>query len=84
MAQVSSERNGEYVRTALLVLMENDDSLPSRDVTQKVGERLDLDEYELELYQTSSNQNIPRWSKFLHFNSISAVKAGWLIKDRGI
>ena len=53
MARIPRERIGEYVRTALLVLIENDEALRSREVTQKVSERLDLDEYELELYQTS-------------------------------
>ena len=81
MARIPKERIGEYVRTALLVLMDNDDSLRSRDVTQKVSERLNLNEYELELYEKSGKA---RWSKFFHFYSISAVKAGWLIKDGGV
>ena len=81
MARIPRERIGEYVRTALLVLNENDEALRSREVTQKVSERLDLNEYELELYQTSG---VSRWSKIFHFYSISAVKAGWLIKDGGI
>ena len=84
MARIPKERIGEYVRTALLVLIENGEALRSREVTQKVSERLDLDEYELELYKTSGNEGVARWSKFFHFYSISAVKAGWLIKNKGI
>ena len=81
MARTSRERIGEYVRIALLVLMDNDDSLRSRDVTQKVSERLNLNEYELESYERSGDA---RWSKFFHYHSIAAVKAGWLIKNGGI
>ena len=81
MAQIPNERIGEYVRTALQVLMENDDSLRSREVFQQVGKRLDLNEYELHIYEKSG---YVRWESVLHFYSISAVKAGWLIKNKGI
>ena len=36
---MSRERIGEYVRTALLVIMENEDSLRSRDVFREVRNR---------------------------------------------
>ena len=81
MARISRERIGEYVRTALQVLMENDDSLRSREVFQQVGKRLELNEYELHIYEKSG---YVRWQSVLHFYSISAVKAGWLIKNKGI
>ena len=81
MAQIPNERIGEYVRTALKVLMENDDSLRSREVFQQVGKRLELNEYELHIYEKSG---YVRWESVLHFYSISAVKTGWLIKNKGI
>jgi restriction system protein len=81
MAQISNERVGEYVRTALTVLIENDDSLRSREVLQQVGNRLELNEYELHVHEKSG---YVRWESILHFYSISPVKAGWLIKDKGI
>ena len=81
MAQIPNERIGEYVRTALQVLMENDDSLRSREVFQQVGKRLELNEYELHIYEKSG---YVRWQSVLHFYSISAVKAGWLIKNKGV
>ena len=81
MAQIPKGRIGEYVRTALQVLMENDDSLRSREVFQQVGKRLELNEYELHIYEKSG---YVRWQSVLHFYSISAVKAGWLIKKKGI
>ena len=81
MARIPKERIGEYVRTALLVLMDNDDSLRSREVVQQVGQRLSLNEYELERHEKSG---YVRWESVLHFYSISPVKAGWLIKDGGV
>jgi len=81
MPQIQYERIGEYVRTALQLLVENEDALPSREVIQKVGQRLSFNEYELHRYEKSG---YIRWESILHFYSINAVKAGWLIKNKGI
>jgi restriction system protein len=81
MPKIQQERIGEYVRTALQVLIENEDTLPSREVFQKVRQRLSLNEYELHRYEKSG---YIRWESILHFYSINAVKAGWLIKNKGV
>ena len=39
MPRISRDRIGEYVRTALLVIMDNDDSLRSRDVFREFSNR---------------------------------------------
>ena len=80
MARISSERTGQYVKTAFQVLMDNDDSLRSRDVGTQVAERLHLNEYELARHAKSG---YVRWESVLQFYSINAVKAGWLIKMEG-
>jgi restriction system protein len=81
MPRIPHERIGEYIRTALQLLMENEDALPSREVMQKVGQQLSPNEYELERLEKSGGV---RWESYLHFYSINAVKAGWLIKNKGI
>jgi len=81
LPKIQYERIGEYVKTALQVLIENDDVLSSREVFQKVAPRLNLNEYELHRYEKSG---YIRWESILHFYSISPVKAGWLIKNKGI
>lgn len=81
MPKIPYERVGEYVKTAFQVLIENDDSLRVRDILQQVGQRLDLNEYELETHDKSGNI---RWRSMLHFYSINATKAGWLRKDGGV
>jgi len=53
MPRIPHDRIGEYLRTALVTLVGNDDSLPSREVVQKVGQRLALSEYELERHERS-------------------------------
>ena len=81
MAKISRTRAAQYVKTALQVLEDNDDSLRSRDVFARVSDRLELTEYELERYEKT---NYVRWESALSFYSISPVKAGWLIKNKGV
>ena len=80
MPKIEYERIGEYTRTALLILAENDGVLRSREVLQEVGKRLEFTEYEAERYEKSG---YIRWESILHFYSISCVKAGWVIKNKG-
>ena len=81
MPKIEHERIGEYTRTALLVLAENEGVLRSREVLQEVGKRLTLTEYEAERYEKSG---YIRWETILHFYSVSCVKAGWVIKNKGV
>ncbi len=81
MPKIEYERIGEYTRTALLILAENDGVLRSREVLQEVGKRLTLTEYEAERYEKSG---YIRWETILHFYSVSCVKAGWVIKNKGV
>ena len=57
-------RIAQYIKTAFAVLQENDDSLRGRDVIEKVGERLDLTDYELERHEKTG---YVRWESVLHF-----------------
>ena len=81
MPAITHERIGQYLKTALQVLEDNGGSLRSRDVKAQVKEKLTLDEYELERYEKSG---AVRWETILDFYSISFVKAGWVVKDKGI
>ena len=81
MTAIAYERIAEYQKTALQVLEDNGGSLRSRDVKAQVKEKLTLDEYELERYEKSGQI---RWETVLDFYSISLVKAGWIVKEKGI
>ena len=80
MPKISEIRIAQYVKAAFNVLEENGDSLRARDVLAAVSERLDLTDYELGRYEKSKNV---RWESTLSFWSISPVKAGWLVKQKG-
>lgn len=81
MAKISSERIGEILRTALIILKENGGQLPSRSVPPELEKRIDFTDYEKATLEKTGNV---RWQSILHFYSIDVQKAGWLVKKGGI
>jgi len=81
MAKIEKERIGQYLQTAFKIIKGNDGKMPSKEVTNQTGKKLNLSEYEKERYEKSG---YIRWESILHFYSIDCVKAGWLIKKKGV
>ena len=77
---ITQERLGEFVKTALQVLSENDGRLPSRDVIRLAEPKLRPNEHERETLPSG----VVRWENALHWYTVDAVKAGWLIKRNGV
>jgi restriction system protein len=71
----------KLVHAAFQSLKENDGELKKRDLFAKVESRLDLTEWEKERFEATGNV---RWESILHFVSIAAVKAGFLVKKKGV
>src|SRR5215813_13650043 len=80
MPTITQERLGEFVKTALQVLAENDGHLPSRDVIRLAEPRLRPNEHERETLPSG----VVRWENALHWYTVDAVKSGWLIKRNGV
>ena len=66
---------------ALQVLKENGGELSSKKLTKAVGERVKLDDWAKERYEKTG---YVRWESILHFFSIDAAKAGFLVRKKGI
>lgn len=66
---------------ALQLLKEFGGSLPGREVISKLGEQLNFTEWEKERFEKSG---YIRWQSMLHFHSIGAIKAGFLVKKSGV
>lgn len=81
MAKIEKGRIGQYLQTAFQIIKDNDSQMPSKEVTNQTGKKLNLSEYEKERYEKSG---YIRWESILHFYSIDCVKAGWLIKKKGV
>jgi restriction system protein len=79
---VSLQRRGELVREVFAVLRDRPEGMPAVDVLREVERRLPPNDYEASGYER--NPNVRRYEKVIRFSSINVVKAGWLVKNRGI
>src|SRR5438876_1049995 len=66
---------------ALNVLKENGGEMRGRQVIEEVEKRVKLGEWEKQRYEKSG---YIRWRSILHFYSIDLIKAGFLVKKKGI
>jgi len=82
MAEITTKRTGELVRKAFEVMFEHPDGLQAKDVLAEVANRIELTEFEKSYYP--NNPHIRRFEKILRFSTIAPVKAGWMVKSKGI
>lgn len=66
---------------ALQILKEKGGQAPGRDVVAEIERTVELDAWAKEIYEKSG---YVRWHSILHFFSIDAIKAGYLIKKKGV
>lgn len=79
--RISWERRGEYLKTALSLIVENEGSKPLREIISELPKGIAFSDYEWGRYEKSG---LIRWQSILYFYSIDCVKAGWLVKDKGV
>lgn len=66
---------------ALTALKENGGQLTKREVVAEVEKRVELTDWDKSHYENTSH---PRWRSVMHFYSINCVKAGYLLRKKGI
>ena len=66
---------------AFEVLKENGGEMRGRDVREAAGARVELNEWAKARFEKSG---YIRWESILHFYTIDCVKAGFLVKKRGV
>lgn len=66
---------------ALSILKDNDGEMAMREVIDAVAKRVQLDDWAKERYEKTG---YVRWESVLHFYSIDCVKAGYLVKKKGV
>lgn len=71
----------KVVFAALQILKENGGQLPGKTVQNEVEKRVTLDEWAQATYEKTG---YVRWQSMLHFFSIDCIKAGYLIKKKGV
>ncbi len=67
--------------SAVTILSKNGGEMPLRDLMEKVGHDAAWTSWEIARYETTG---AIRWQSVLSFYSISCVKAGFLIKKKGV
>lgn len=75
-------RLGEIQRSIFQVLLEEPSGLPVADVLSRAEQVLPATPFEDEDYE--AKPGVRRYPKKQRFATITAVKAGWLIKDHGV
>lgn len=63
------------------ILKEAGGQLPSHDVLAQIPKRVNLDEWETQIYEKTG---YIRWQSILHFYSIDCIKAGYLVKQKRV
>jgi restriction system protein len=77
----SRDLAAKVIFAALQILKERGGQAPGREVVAEVEKRVDLDEWAKATYKKSGHI---RWQSILHFFSIDCIKAGYLIKKKGV
>lgn len=81
MAGLGRRRRGELLRGVFDVLVDHPDGIQARDALAEVEKRLGLTEFEAANYPNSDTR---RFEKTVRFQTINAVKAGWMVKEAGV
>jgi len=77
----SRELGGRVIHEALGIILENGGEMRRKDIFALVEKRLTLDEWAMQRYESTG---YVRWESMLHFFSIDCIKAGFLVKKKGI
>lgn len=81
MAEITRRRTGELVRGVFRILMDVLDALPAKDVLRRLQEVVPPTQFEGSCYPNLPN--VRRYERIVRFSTITAVKAGWLLKNKG-
>jgi restriction system protein len=77
----SRELASKVIFAALQILNEKGGQAPGREVLSEVEKRVTLDDWAKATYEKSG---YIRWQSILHFFSIDCIKAGYLVKKKGV
>ena len=80
MAEITRRRTGELLRELFNILISMPDGMRASEALQTLSERVTLTPYEADTYESGGR----RFDKIVRFATVDCVKAGWLVKDKGI
>lgn len=77
----SRELAAKVIFAAMTILKEKGGQAPGKEVIAEVDRKVELDDWAKATYEKSG---YIRWQSILHFFSIDCIKAGYLIKKKGV
>lgn len=80
MAEITRRRTGQLLRELFAVLMEKPEGVQASEALHSLASRVTLTPYEADNFESGGR----RFEKIVRFATVDCVKAGWLIKDKGI
>lgn len=80
MAEITRRRTGELLRELFNILLAAPEGLRASAALQALAERVTLTPYEADSYDSGGR----RFDKIVRFATVDCVKAGWLVKEKGI
>ena len=81
MAEIGKARWGQYKKNVLEILSKHDNGLHWKELFTKLDEVMPANEFENSSYESNGQRRRPY---IVRFATIAIVKAGWLIKEKGI
>lgn len=82
MAEITRRRCGELVRGVFKILLNHPDGMPAKEVLKRLEAVVPPTPFEQGTYP--NRPNVRRYEKIVRFSTINSVKAGWLVKDKGL
>ena len=82
MAEITRRRQGELLQAVFQALADYPEGLPANDIFRKVEQSLGATDFERTEYP--KQPGVRRFEKIIRFSTIGAVKAGWLVKNKGV
>lgn len=80
MADITKARKGQLVRALFDILLEQPEGMYASDALQVLAERMKPTDYEAGNFDSGGR----RFERIVRFNTIASVKAGWLVKRKGV
>lgn len=81
MAEVTKKRVGELQRGVFRILLDTPEGLPAHQVIEKMKSVVPPTQFESSEYP--KHPGVIRFDKMIRFATVSCVKAGWMVKQKG-
>jgi len=80
MADVTVRRTGELLRKLFEILMAHPEGIRAKDALAELESKVELTDYEKGEYPSGGR----RFEKIVRFATVDCVKAGWMVKNKGM